>query len=478
MLTLSINAQTNYYHYKEKHINLTIDTSAVGVLTKDTNAANQLLSQLKYLKRTSFSPVFDYGNQSYYCKITLDENTKPQKDSLFTILENNLTISKEISCYKTSSGKRVGLTNRFYVQLASDCDVPTFYAYAEQKNVDVIGEMSFLEGWYVISCPFESNQNAIELSNQFYESGLFESTEPEFIYQNLLTSSDTYYSDQWGFNNVGQYGGLTGADINVIPAWTITKGQNVKVAVFDQGIEMTHPDLVSNIYNYGYDAEHGVSPSTLRGKHGTACAGIIGASENNIGIIGVAPQSEIIPISLNFKEFNTSEQIARGFEWARLNGADIISNSWGGYDTCFIIETAINRALTEGRGGKGCVIVFASGNENDTNIRYPGRYNPDILVVGAINQCGERKKPLSCDGENWGSCYGRHLDVMAPGVLISTTDLLSSRGYNNQLPAHIRQGGNILSSDYSDQDYTVWFDGTSAAAPFVSGVAALVLSAN
>uniref|UniRef100_UPI000558EEA1 3-coathanger stack domain-containing protein n=1 Tax=Aquimarina megaterium TaxID=1443666 RepID=UPI000558EEA1 len=90
----------------------------------------------------------------------------------------------------------------------------------------------------------------------------------------------------------------------------------------------------------------------------------------------------------------------------------------------------------------------------------PGNSNPDVLVVGAMSPCAERKNPSSCDGENrWGSCYGTQLDIVAPGVKMPTTD---------------RQGIN----GYSTSDYTQTFNGTSSACPVVAGVAALILSVN
>lgn len=120
---------------------------------------------------------------------------------------------------------------------------------------------------------------------------------------------------------------------------------------------------------------------------------------------------------------------------------------------------AIQNAITNGRNGEGCVVVFASGNDNST-INYPANAISDILAVGAISACGERKNPSSCDGENWwGSNYGVALDIVAPGVLIPTTDRTGSAGYGSG-------------------DYFMSFNGTSSACPHVTATAALILSVN
>ncbi|MBV5331808.1 S8 family serine peptidase, partial [bacterium] len=124
-------------------------------------------------------------------------------------------------------------------------------------------------------------------------------------------------------------------------------------------------------------------------------------------------------------------------------------------------NTAISNAKTLGRGGKGSVVVFSAGNDNLSSVGYPG-YLSTVIAVGASNMCDQRKTPTSdiCNGwENWGSNYGSALDISAPGVWLYSTDIMGSAGYSS---------GNYHSS----------FNGTSGAAPVVSGVAGLVLSAD
>ncbi|MFD1616028.1 S8 family serine peptidase [Gelatiniphilus marinus] len=316
------------------------------------------------------------------------------------------------------------------------------------------------------------------MANYFFETGKFSASEPDLLADDLTNNPN--YPDQWGLNNTGQNNGTVGIDINAPEAWNITLGQqNVVVAVIDHGIELNHPDLL-NISPLSFDTESNSSPSLVLGNHGTACAGIIGASDNLIGSIGVAPNCTLMSISNELLlNINVRQELANGINFAWQNGASIISNSWShvGLQGAFI-DDAITAALTQGRNGLGCIVVFSSGNNNG-NVGYPANSNPDILAVGAMSQCGERKSPTSCDTEDeWGSNFGTELDIVAPGVLIPTTDRQGNNGYNPNEPLHTNAGGNLVATDYIDRDYTRWFNGTSSACPHVAGVAALVLSVN
>jgi subtilisin family serine protease len=329
----------------------------------------------------------------------------------------------------------------------------------------------------------------MDISIALYKSGLCEFAEPSFLRLLKPSNSNPYYPNQWGLKNTGQYDGEAGCDIHIEPAWNITKGNsNIKVAIIDEGIDLTHPDLYANLLP-GYDATDagcGGADGSPCGNdaHGTCCAGIIAAVDNTIGVVGVASSCKIVPVRIAYSDpwgwwVTTDAEIADGLHYAWDNaGADILSNSWGGGSSSTVINTEIQDALSYGRNGKGCVIVFSSGND-DSFVAYPANSNSNIIAVGAISPCGERKSPTSCDTEtSWGSNYGQKLDVVAPGVLIPTTDIQGTNGYNPNVPIHPWSGGTILTTDYSNLDYTVWFNGTSAACPHVAGVAALVLSVN
>ncbi len=469
---LSMQAQTHYYYYNNQKVFINLDREYLGI---NSTSQGDFLSNYSesYLSKSSTieNKESKYANptdnnliKNYYSEIQVKNQIKDNLTNYFgfiNTLNNNTNIIKVSPCFKTLSGKRLGLSNYFYVKLKSVTDLSLLTNYAQQNNSVIIGQDPYMPKWYILKCAKTNPKNSLEYANQFHETGLFETSEPEFVYHDLQASNDPFFNNQWGIKNTGQYGAtFAGIDVKAEQAWALATGTNVKTAVFDHGFEMNHPDLLGNVFGTGFDATNGTSPSQVRGSHGTPCAGIIGALQNNnIGVSGVAPNTKLISISINLQFSDTPLQLASGFNWARTNNVDIISNSWGGYAPSNIITDAISLAINTGRNGKGCLVVFAAGNENNTNIRYPGSAIPDVIVVGAMSPCGQRKNPSSCDGEGWGSCYGTQLDVVAPGVKMATTD---------------RQGTN----GYTTTDYTQEFNGTSSACPVVAGVCALVLSAN
>lgn len=252
-------------------------------------------------------------------------------------------------------------------------------------------------------------------------------------------------------------------DINVLPAWKISKGENIKVAVLDLGVDLEHPDLKDNLLP-GYDTtdwegNRGNGSAGPNEPHGTACTGIIAAVENGFGITGIAPKCKIIPVRIAEGEKDYSGEyywkttsirsIASGFIKAYQNGADVLSCSFGltpGYAANPVIKDAIAEATTQGRNRRGSVVVFSTGNESANSISSYG-FLDNVISVGAIDENGQR-----ADFSN----YGNGLKVVAPGVDTPTLDMHGSSGY--------------VSGDYC------YFSGTSAACPHVAGIAALLLS--
>lgn len=356
----------------------------------------------------------------------------------------------------------------FYVKLKAGTSFSMLQNEVAKMGCALINAYKYDQKVFLIHAGLNAQFDGLQMANLFYETGLFEYAEPDFRPLTLLhrapPPNDYLFPLQWGLKNTGiseQFNGTPGADIGIEDAWLITKGSpSIKIAVIDEGVDRTHPDLINNIDPLGFGL---VAPVIATGgvlsadrSHGTSCAGIIAAeSDNGIGIAGVAPLCKIVPVNITINAqgtFGSSLQLATGIDWAwNEGGADILSNSWGGGLASSLIHEAIKRATTLGRGGKGAIVLFSSGNDN-SGVASPAIF-PEVISVGAMDMCYQRKAINTCDAENfWGSNYGASLDVSAPGVKIATT----------------KTGG----------FYNLEFNGTSSACPFAAGVAALILGVN
>lgn len=335
------------------------------------------------------------------------------------------------------------------------------------KGIDFTATKNeFVANQYLVKIKKHDTFKIFDIINSLANDSRIDFIEPNFTILNAFNTVDPFYASQWSIKNEGYLGGTVDADMDVEEAWQYSIGTGIKVAVLDTGVDLTHPDLQANLLP-GYDAVNNTAGGGYvdTSFHGTATAGIIGAvGNNNIGTVGIAYGAKIIPIRIGSEVVGiNNNDCANGINWAWQNGADILSNSWGGGSPSSAITNAINNAVTNGRSGKGCVVLFSSGNCN-IGVSYPASLS-NVIAVGASNQCDQRKSPNSCDGEAWsmqncsvgGSNYGVNLDIVAPGVKIYTTDASGSAGY-------------------SIDDYTSTFNGTSAACPNAAGVMALILS--
>ncbi len=275
-----------------------------------------------------------------------------------------------------------------------------------------------------------------------------------------LVPNDPTYPDQWGLNNTGQAisysGGLvgtSGADINAQAAWDIHTGSSsIILAIIDTGVDYGHPEFAGRTVG-GFDFVNNDSDPADDNGHGTSCAGIAAAAGNNsAGVAGVNWNCQIMGVKvLDAAGSGSFADVASGITWAADNGADVLSLSLGGgFDQS--TADAVNYAH-----GLDVVVCASRGNANNTIANYPASL-ANAIAVGALSPCNNRKTTTTCDGEFWwGSSYGNDLDVMAPGTRIHTTDITGSGGY-------------------AAGDYYSAFNGTSAACPFVAGIAALLRS--
>ena len=313
---------------------------------------------------------------------------------------------------------------------------------------------------------------------------------------------DFFFPRQWHLLNTGQNGGTAGQDINVVGVWgdfgvTGVRGAGVRLGIVDDGLESGHPDLAADAMTdrdwppanqFGGPVRDDANPFFEADNHGTAVAGIAAARGNNgLGVCGVAPEAQLVGLRLlggarnGVGVFLDDLDVAESFSYLAQSGSatiDIKNNSWGPVDERFVLEApgplaaaALRWSAVHGRDGRGTVFVFASGNgrESGEDANLNGHTNfPEVICVAAVLDDGSiapYSEPGACVMvcAPGGPSEAVILGLSKDGLL--TTDRSGTQGYNFN-PASANNG------------FTRTFNGTSAAAPVVSGVVALMLETN
>ncbi|MBI4718081.1 MAG: S8 family serine peptidase [Planctomycetes bacterium] len=297
-----------------------------------------------------------------------------------------------------------------------------------------------------------------------------EFVEPNYLYHTNGIPNDASFGSLWGMHNTGQTGGVADADIDAPEAWDLATGSaTVVVGVIDTGIDYTHPELAPNMWTnsaerngvagidddgngiiddvYGARWTSGTGVPTNGNPyddhyHGTHVAGTIGAVGNNgLGVAGVNWNVRMMALKfLNSAGSGYLADAVSAIDYARLMGANLTSNSWGGGGYSLALKSAIEAA-----GAAGQLFIAAAGNSGvnaDLYPMYPAAYDsPTIVSVAATDH-----SDLLAYFSNYGAAS---VDLGAPGVNVWSTG-----------------PGNTYRS----------LSGTSMATPHVSGVAALLLA--
>lgn len=393
-------------------------------------------------------------------------------------IQQRTNVIRTIPAYFLESGNgdtaKFIMSDEFHVKFHSTVSREEIATMNAQYGVEVLSYNEYDE--YILRVKEESPYNTLELANTYYESDLTIWSLPNFLADiRRYQINDPLFPNQWHLRNTGQGGGVAGADINAVPAWDISTGSSsIIIAVIDDGVE-THEDFYSGQLLPGYTPVTGGdgSPYSLYDGHGQCVAGLAAAKFNTIGVRGVTSDAKIMSVNI-FWPRTTDAHIAAGIDTAWRRGAHILQNSWG-YQVCpptwrDNVAQAITRALTLGRGGKGCLVVFAAGNTGSC-VTFPATV-PGVIAVGALTYLNDRAVYSPRD---------TRIDVVAP----SSDDLPSfacDYDYFGIWTLDRHPGGYTPCGGqyYGDNEgkYFSHFGGTSAAAPQVSGIGALILSVN
>lgn len=391
------------------------------IIEEHNNIVSKIISILPEIKPSVFSPVF----QSVVDEMVSKNVTEEQLHEVKQIIKSSKNI--------LSAGERIKFSTALLLNT---------------KNID---------------------ENIEELVNKinnnphlFLNKGFrVVYAEPNYLKVTNTQDVDPLYSEQWSHQ-------ITKID----QAWAITKGNaSIKIAIIDSGVDPTHPDLAGNLLNDGYDfVDIDLSKYSNFTKfpgedytgldadysdyngHGTHCAGIASAiGDNGIGVKGVAPECKILPLRAGFtmesqgvqNVFLETVAIVNAINYAVEHGANIISMSFGGSHS-ELEQEAIKYAYQQ-----NIVLIAAAGNSNSLIKAYPAAYK-EVIAVTSIS---------SSKYKSSFSNFGYWTDIAAPGdSIISTVPLIG--------------GNNTNSLGYMK------LSGTSMAAPYIAGVAALILSQN
>ena len=270
--------------------------------------------------------------------------------------------------------------------------------------------------------------------------------EPNFILRATAVPNDPLFSELYGFNNTGQTGGTSDADIDAPEGWDAAglggfpASGGAKIGIVDTGIDQTHPELSGKTVDCGA-AFGGVVTSGAcadDNMHGTHVAGTIAAKANNAtGVAGVAFNSNLTICKALYTAAGTglTSDVAACIAWVHARGAKVISMSLGG-GASTTLQNAVAAAWENG-GANGSVLVAAAGNDGDSTVNYPAGY-AQVVSVAATDHNDARASFSNTNAD---------VEIAAPGVNVLST---------------------IPGGQYAE------LSGTSMATPHVSGVTGVI----
>ena len=410
--------------------------------------------------------------------VTLERKGKSVDDRLDEVRkEDNVEVGTHVY-YASGSNRPLIPTGEIYIQFEEATNEEEQLLVIDEFNLKLVERRS---PDMIVVAVTEHSPNPLKTAQAIQQTSLVKLAEPDLdtLVEEypFMAPTDHLINHQWHLKNEGrvvdvQWPLKKGADAKVVDAWQRLDGmgsKDVVVAVIDNGFDANHPDLSDKVFK-PFDLWNNSSRLTSgdpRFTHGTPCASIAIAASNSSGIVGAAPNAKFMPISGTSFSLRATEQM---FNYCIKNGADIISCSWGSTDPAFTLsplkEEAIAKAAKEGRNGKGCIILYAVGNDNLDYVSYYAAH-PDVIAVGA---CTSKDQYASYSNR------GREVFICAPSN--GDWPITAARAWWDEGVSWESGAYRYWRDGKSRGDQYKHFGGTSASTPLVAGICALILSAN
>lgn len=383
-------------------------------------------------------------------------------------------------------------TENLFVKFADKQSQAACLRALKKSGLEIKRRLEYATNAYFVEAPEGIGVEVFGMALELLEEDGTEMCHPELVRE---ARRRTVFNPQWHLKRMTIDGTVVNAHASVEAAWATSEGDGIVIAVIDDGVDLDHEEFSSagKIVAPLNASAPANSPSRDNPRpgfgenHGTACAGVA-CADGRVRASGVAPKARLMPIRL--ASVLGSQAEADSFVHAAQNGADVISCSWGPTDGDWFnpndplhfqnvpmpdsTRLAIQFAIDNGRGGKGCVILWAAGNGRE-DVGNDGYARSDkVIAVAACNDTGTRSV-YSDEGDAIWCAFPSNDFEFAPfgqptpkTTGIWTTDRSGADGYNPGVTSKGDLAGN----------YTSGFGGTSSACPGAAGVAALVLARN
>ncbi len=375
------------------------------------------------------------------------------------------------------TGEVMLYTENFFVKFKDAVSEADCLKLIAKYHLEIKNKLPFAPNSYFVQAHEGTGLEVFDIADKLLKEKQVEFCHPELVQERRFKA---IHPLQWHLAKTTVGGKAVDAHVNIEAAWAHTRGKGVTIAIIDDGIDTDHPEFAGRIV-HPFDAtsnQFNAKPKEGEDNHGTPCAGMACAAGLADGASGTAPEAFLIPIRLRSGLGSMAE--ANAFAWAADHGADVISCSWGPTDGTWwepddpihkrftalpdSTRLALEYALSKGRKGKGCTILFAAGNGaedvgNDGYASYPG-----VIAVAACNDTGKRSVY---------SDFGNAIWVSFPSGDFGYAPFRHPAPITQGLRTPDRLGAAGVAGDYRNN-----FGGTSGACPGMAGVVALMLAVN